>query len=835
MTWGWLDQGFEQLSKLHNPLLAQLISSGKLRLRFPNPNLDSVDRHAAYLVGGGIATHTSLCVVLPDTNPRRPAFLFAYSLLASWVRLRIADIGEPRPILYCGVRPGVREQLSQVTISGLGVTLDGIFDQLHLARGSTCGYGVSSGHNLPRVVTAFGPPHPAEILQQLKPLLVAVDLADATRANWLESLLNSARQHNVTVVAWSTNPLSEAVAQFRNVTKFPTCRSFSGHSDFGIEETSELLFQPFMTTEVRPLSISNTNNDHDANLRSAIDCLRTASVNAKGSLVQSALQIHWRLLRTLENLAVPLSFHESEAEHLWGLRSIAKLRETCAHFLESIARMEREIGRHLERSTALLDDTISHLSRVEPPLWAALTQLIHSEPPTGQARLIVFPSQARKELFSLALLAKLNITPQDLEPLRVWITSLSELQLFAENRLQLAGEASVLSIPDTLEIVPLLVGFPTIGQTPRLLPFFFSEEAAILVHSYQVGMLRAAIDRWDEGLSPNVLAIADVLNELCRRPQISYAPPTLPHRVSILQPHIIKTDLKTLSNAHPDAPGPIWDTPAIENELAYLLTDEDDESTFLQDRAASPDEAAIDDAISVDTAYEIAFSGGWSGHFADDHQINFVAPNTHRVEERFVRALRVGDAVLIIPNQPRQSLYALIISRIHQHPSIELHLALLGRWREDLQAGFQRWAAQRPDALGDLLRELNSAGSTITSRLALHFWLNGTTLCPSDEADLLRVSQILDLGFVRSRYRQIAGAASRIRGLHRGLSNRLNRWLNDRAQTITESHDAEVIDSSLGLTFGDLRSSLVIAEVVSIQQVSGPFLRDTLGYIQRAR
>src|SRR5262249_34529091 len=155
------------------------------------------------------------------------------------------------------------------------------------------------------------------------------------------------------------------------------------------------------------------------------------------------------------------------------------------------------------------------------------------------------------------------------------------------------------------------------------------------------------------------------------------------------------------------------------------------------------------------------------------------------------------------------------------------------RWREDLQAGYQRWAQQHRDPIAKILEELQRAGSGLTSALAIRFWLNGATLCPSDPGDLLRTAELLNLTFVRSRYRQIANAASRIRGLHRGLSNRLNRWLNDQARGMGDTHDAEVIDPALGLTFGDLRSSLVVAEVISIREVAGPFLRDTLGYIEK--
>src|SRR5262249_42884170 len=125
--------------------------------------------------------------------------------------------------------------------------------------------------------------------------------------------------------------------------------------------------------------------------------------------------------------------------------------------------------------------------------------------------------------------------------------------------------------------------------------------------------------------------------------------------------------------------------------------------------------------------------------------------------------------------------------------------------------------------------------SQLTSSLAIRFWLDGITLSPLDPRDLIRIAEILDLQFVKDRHKQIDAAASRIRGLHRSLSQRLNRWLEEQARgTSPHSQDAEVIDATLGLTFGDIRSSLVVGSILSVQEVHGSFLESTLGLIDRA-
>ena len=74
----------------------------------------------------------------------------------------------------------------------------------------------------------------------------------------------------------------------------------------------------------------------------------------------------------------------------------------------------------------------------------------------------------------------------------------------------------------------------------------------------------------------------------------------------------------------------------------------------------------------------------------------------------------------------------------------------------------------------------------------------------------------------------------RCRGLHRGLSKRLNRWLEQQAAGTAAQSDDEVIDEELGLSFGDFRSSLQVLKVERTATIDGPFLRTTLGRVRRS-
>lgn len=204
-----------------------------------------------------------------------------------------------------------------------------------------------------------------------------------------------------------------------------------------------------------------------------------------------------------------------------------------------------------------------------------------------------------------------------------------------------------------------------------------------------------------------------------------------------------------------------------------------------------------------------------------------------------MNALRRGDHLLIIPFQRRQSLYDLVIGRVHGHPAIQLHLALIAKWHTELIRGLHEWSrdellsrhgSARSEAL---LAEIRKRGSRLSSGLAVKFWITRATLCPSDPEDIRRVAEVLGLDWIKDNYRKISQAAIRIRGLHRGLANRLNHWLSDRARGLVDSHDSEIVDQETQLTFGDLRASFLVVEVLHATSIQGPFLRATLGMISK--
>jgi hypothetical protein len=119
----WIEAGLKCLQERYNPLFDQLVTEKKLRMRVENSALDSVDIRSAIIAAAALAGRKSLCMALPDTQSRRPAFLFSYALLTEWHRVRDLGLFYRQRVIYFGMKSGIREQLRAITVSGLNTSL----------------------------------------------------------------------------------------------------------------------------------------------------------------------------------------------------------------------------------------------------------------------------------------------------------------------------------------------------------------------------------------------------------------------------------------------------------------------------------------------------------------------------------------------------------------------------------------------------------------------------------------------------------------------------------------------------------------------------------------
>ena len=142
------------------------------------------------------------------------------------------------------------------------------------------------------------------------------------------------------------------------------------------------------------------------------------------------------------------------------------------------------------------------------------------------------------------------------------------------------------------------------------------------------------------------------------------------------------------------------------------------------------------------------------------------------------------------------------------------------------------WSRPAGRGYEELLREIRARGCERSAALTVKFWVTGEIICPSDPEDLRRMADVLGIAFIKDHYHRVAKAADRLRGLHRGLANRLNNWLRSQAAGLSSDDDDSVFDEELGLTLGDFRASLEVLTVRSVQLINGLFLRTSLGRIQ---
>jgi hypothetical protein len=841
MDWEWIQSSFASLPGCNDLLFHKLWKEKRLRFDGGHCSFDEIDQYNARLVCAALSRGSSLFVGLPDLRSHRPALLFATGLIQQWLDTRRSG-AHTGPVLYFGSTVGIREQLHHTSIQGMRVDLADVFRQQNVGRVARPGGHVNLlGDTLPHVITIYAPADPAAMIAQYRPRWIAADCGDAPSCIWLATLLQCATAHNLSVIGWGQNPLAYCVADFEK-----TADVFLWPPNAAPAGSVRAILESSPAIEMRPLVLQGTQAEAlSLSLQKAGRALVQAAQHSAGQLGRDTLNIHWNYLRSLEALPAPLDFFESEALDFWGLKSFAQLRNGCAHFRAAYGQIEPTARAPFAQATQQLDQALAILSESEPPLWTALSNFCVEEPAAGVARLITFPSRNRRHIFLSALLARYNMTEVDMRELRVWVVGLDDLRRWVRQMSGVEGAEPDPWMPyGGLQWQPLLVGVPSPFVTPKLLPMLVQGKVDVLVYPHQLFALERRAGDWSQRLSPDTDRLAAILRHFTGESATRPASRTR-KKLPIGAPFGV--DVHSARIVGPVQTQSIWQPEDPVAEITRLLGGdaEVDEELPVRDQ---PEGAAVEltseetTALWCDAAVEVRFDQGWRALFALNETINVVVntPVGAKIHERYVRAIKSGDAVLFIHGQQRQNLYELILSRVHRHPSIELHVALIRRWQEDFKKAYSRWECQAVSDLAELrgrgirnlnalLRAMRERGCTLSCELTIQFWREGRTLCPKDPEDLRRLAEVLNLSFVRQHYRRIHSAATRLRGLHIGLSQKLNRWLEQQASGSTDHVGDEVIDPELGLTFEDFRSSLLNLKVKSVRNLTGPFLRSSLG------
>lgn len=815
----WLQQAVKTipLSKRNEDIFIKLLDQRRLNYINGTKGADLIDRSNAHLATSTLERGLRLMVVFPDDSAQRAPLLFATALVSQWLARK--NLGHsPGNVIYFGTTIGIRQHLSQTCVGSLA--LDSVFPQFNpsLRAGTKGGRSSSSvigASDLPQVVCAYSPANAVTLVKEFHPSWIAIDCGKEGRIRWLPELLQHARKFKIPVVAWSHNPLSEAIKDFEQL----------GDADV-IRWPFHLSGNPNL--EISPLLVEASDNRFERCLQDAYVLLCKATDHpCSGRLAADALRITWSLQRSLEQLSVPLDLFEAETDNYWGIQRITKLLAGTQRFIDALRTSNRQLSDLLSDAVSFYEKGIQLLRDTEPPFWMALKQLCVEEGPTNSRRIIVFSSTARKQMFALALLARFNIAEKELHEIDIHLVSLSEV-----GDKILTTESDAASLSDIEEPAKgrsaILIALPSIALSSRISPLLSLGGFDALIYSYQVSALERRVKEWDRAFSVSPVAAEKVISARAGK---APSAASLPRRPTVALGGTRVFSVATGKTAKASTTGPVVVLLDEVAEIRNLLADDD--TLDLASISSNVAHQNPDEVVWAQEAIEIRLRGGWAGLFALDDSLNVVTHGAggERVKEQYVQSLRVGDRILFIHGQKRQSLYKLIISRVHNHPAIETHLALISKWQEELAHSFRahltkRWTVE------DVLGHIQDKGSSISSPQTVRHWLSGRILAPDDPKDLVRLAETMDLPFVKQYYAQINRAAQRIRGLHRGLSIKLNNWLREQATGGGEAA-FEVFDEELGLSFQDFRDSLAILTVEGITKVSGPFLWNSLGTLEQ--
>jgi hypothetical protein len=852
MLWECLDDAFSGLSGCNDGIFKGLWLED--RLKFGGHKPSELDRYSARLVCAALRHRSNLFIVLPDAHSSRSPLLFATALIRAWFDL--SEIQEShqksrrQKILYFGSTIGVRKQLAQVSSGYLN--LSNVFQQENIGRRQKVGkitqkYGEVQSRlpPLPEVITIYSPVDPIGIIEQHQPSWLAIDCGEAENLLWLKSLLEYAREKRIPVLGWGQNPLSLCVREFSEngpVFQWASLPPLLVPPPRRLQPRIHFYLSPDRATQVQPTIIQGGNTHKLVTTLSNIHHLLVDAIKASsGRFSGDAIRVHWQYLKALESLIVPYEMNEAEATQIWGLRPLQQLSDECEQFRRVCHQSNASLAAQLEQVASLLSQANEYLIQ-SSPLWQALQKLIQEKPTDGEIRLIVFPSRAKKRLCLLALLARVNMAEEELRARNIWIVSISELNQLSHKisptSSSLSEALDLFPIDKTLCWHPIIIGLPNRLSAAKLLPALLQHRVDFLLFEHQLSALNHQVKAWEKQLSPNLSNVTAILNGWSSY-SINEPLPLLPARLNLvnaLQLSIDSTEQEKLLGSN----GLLWEPNDPVVEVVRLLESENDLVEDDLDKEEFHEESDTESSTQVSwcqDSIQVNFENDWQAIFASDTMIEVAVQNMKGWirERRYIRALKPNDRVVIIPVQQRQNLYDLILSRVHGHESIELHLSLIRRWQSDFALAYQQqknYGAKY--SANSLLKNMRSRGSNLKSELTIKNWLSGQTLAPDNAEDLKRLAEILKMDFVLSNYEVIDRAAKRIRGLHRGLSRRLNVWLSEQlGGNLNSSYGSEIIDHELGLTFDDFRNSLLILQVQRVENITGLFLRSNLGKFEK--
>jgi hypothetical protein len=837
---------FESLPRCKDDFFLKLWHGGIMRYGGETNVFDTIDELSARLVCAAISSQKQSLIILPDSDFRRPAALFSSALIMSYLDAKKAGV-KGGCILYFGTKLGIRSHLADISVryGTENVTLSSVFAQYH-GRGNVLNTQAIS--DLPHVICIYSPLDPVELVASHRPRWIALDCNESSSYRWVKQLLPYIKENRLPLIAWSSNPLSSIKKEFRaieaNIFEWPPLLihpELKSKRSSDVGEVLRALSEPIPTVDIVPCILTGSDADIASNhLSQAQRYLAEGMTKAEGRIERDALLVGWKYLRALERLIIPLDLFEEEALHYWGVRPLSQIKNVFDRFISTLSTTSSLIIDILESAKHNLDSTLEMFQERYPPRWEALIELCLEKVPENYARLLIFSGSAQKSMFTYALLARLNTSDKDLAQMRVFLKTFSEATTLltgdcsqkkssAEDSESLDNLDNDIMLPHDIQWNLIHVTLPSQYQSDNIVPFLGLKQFEILLYPYQINALSRKISEWESNLDINVPNLSKVFGAASEKELLEVK---LEKRTIVKMSAVRVIEGNHLPQENSDELRPIWKPKPEVEEVAFLFSNKDDDTVLSDhDIIDQEDEPNSKEAV-VEKALQVCFADGWRGTFDVNARLNVVKTTQqgNKIESCYIKALRKGDRILYIYGQKRQSLYELVLSRVHSHPSMEIHLALVRQWQFEIRQAFIRWL-QNGKSLYELYSRMRELGTDLEGPYQLRSWIAGFTIRPSDIEDLRRISEILGMSFTLEHYKRIHKAGGRIHGLHISLSRRLNAWIQQGASDARLPDD--IIDETTGLTFSDVRDSLILLTVESFMEKEGPFDRSSLNKIKR--
>lgn len=822
--WNSIYTFLNQLESSRDTFFQQVWGNKRLRYDGAPIQFDKIDIHSAQLSCSAQNQGKPILIVLPDEMPHRIPVLFATVLLRQAYN-NVNSNNNPQNVIYFGLMANIREHLSNTYCGEF--CLKEIFNQINLQRMSDTNSPKPDFQNrLPQVIFSNMPSNPETIIDIYSPAWCFVDLGNGEKSNWFPTCLNVLQQKQIPVVACIQNPLSTAIQQCEEVGWQIFRWPFSIYSNI---PDKQVLVQPLILG-------GETVELHSVQFQRVYKELFKLSSKVNGKFDSDSLRVVKQYASSLEQLNTPYKFHEAECKRIWGIYSLSNSQKTAKRFIENLQSFNSPFCESLKAVYDTLINIHHELQSIEePPLWQTLYNLCFAELEENSVRLLVFPSEGRRKLFTLALLAYHNFSTDDLASINVWLVSLNRFnqwQRIRQNQnLQVGDDIS--GIPPMEKVwQPLLVGIP--WHDAKYVGLLRCERLDILLYNHQISAFQHNVNQWNQAIDnehPNNLYILSKLNRDNQDLSVKKIGDDISSRFAITTP--LRWEVENNEKIYDPEAIELFHAPDRVDEIAWLIQSDNiyTEERVLSDNPNVESEDTMHNMMTTDQVIHIVFREGFHVRLPQNATVQLVinADNGRKLDERSVRSLRSNDVVLFIHGQNRQDLYELILSRVHAHPSIILYVNLIRKWQEEISESAERTNL----SLEDILNNLKLRGSNLETTQSIQFWKDGKVLCPKDPADLLRIAQILEMDFSKEYYKQIGRAATRLRGIHIGLARRLNQWLQQGG--IETSHDRidDLIDSELGISFNDFQDALQLLSVEEVRQEEGLFLISDLGQLTK--